>query len=124
MKCVNKNITMVSWWSIVIFVLSTTVVNAELIHRDALELAYLFDEGAGNVAKDHSGHSRHGEISGAIYVEGVFGTGLQYDGVDDNVVVPDYAGVGGADARTTVFWFKAAASRGHSWVKWGTNSGV
>ena len=86
-----------------------------------VEVAYLFDEGKGNVAKDISGNGRDGDISGAKYVKGKFGTCLDYDGEDDNLVVTDYAGVGGTDPRTVVFWFKAGDVREHSWVKWGPN---
>ena len=86
-----------------------------------VEVAYLFDEGKGNVAKDISGNNRDGDISGASYAKGVFGTCLDYDGKDDNLVVTGYAGIGGTDPRTTVFWFKAGDTREHSWVKWGPN---
>ena len=86
-----------------------------------VEVAYLFDEGKGTVAKDISGNARDGDISGAKYTKGVFGTCLDYDGKDDNLVVTGYAGIGGTDPRTTVFWFKAGDTREHSWVKWGPN---
>lgn len=86
-----------------------------------VEVAYLFDEGKGNTAKDISENGRDGDISGAKYVKGVFGTCLDYDGKDDNLVVTGYAGIGGTDPRTTVFWFKAGDTREHSWVKWGPN---
>ena len=48
-----------------------------------VEVAYLFDEGKGNVAKDLSGNGRDGDISGAKYTKGVFGTRLDYDGKDE-----------------------------------------
>ena len=91
------------------------------IDIETVEVGYLFDEGNGNVAKDISENGRNGDISGAKYVKGVFGTCLEYDGNDDNLVVTGYAGVGGTDPRTVVFWFKAGDTREHSWVKWGPN---
>lgn len=96
--------------------------HAAPIDLETVEVGYLFDEGKGNVAKDISGNGRDGDISGAGYVKGVFGTCLDYDGKDDNLVVTGYAGIGGTEPRTTVFWFKAGDTRDHSWVKWGPNS--
>ncbi|MDE0636859.1 MAG: hypothetical protein OXI43_13560 [Candidatus Poribacteria bacterium] len=109
--------------STIIFTLSITgLVSAAVIDKNTVEFAYLFDEGAGVVAKDASVNGRDGAISGAKYVEGKFGTCLEYDGVDDNLVATDYFGVGGINPRTTVFWFKSRETREHSWVKWGPDS--
>lgn len=96
--------------------------HSAVIDEDTIELAYLFDEGKGDVAKDSSGKGRDGKISGAKYVKGVFGTCLEYDGSNDNLVATGYAGVGGTEPRTTVFWFKASETRDHSWIKWGRNA--
>lgn len=95
---------------------------AAAIDADTVEVAYLFDGNDGNVAKDISGNDRHGEITGAKRVEGQFGKALEYDGVDDNLIVTGYNGIGGTEPRTTVFWFKSDVVREHSWVKWGINS--
>ena len=95
--------------------------SAVVIDRDTIEFAYLFDEGKGDIAEDLSENGRDGEITGAKYVDGVFGKCLQYDGVDDNLIVPDFTGVNGLQPRTTVFWFKSEGTRDHSWVKWGAN---
>ena len=92
------------------------------IDLKTVEVAYLFNKGNGNVAKDISGNGRDGDITGAKYVKGVIGDGLEYDGVDDNLIVTGYNGIGGTDPRTTVFWFKTTTVRDHSWVKWGVNS--
>lgn len=94
---------------------------AAAIDMDTIEVAYLLDENDGNVAKDISGNARHGEITGAKRVGGMFGKALEYDGVDDNLIVTGYNGIGGTDPRTTVFWFKSDVVRDHSWVKWGIN---
>lgn len=82
----------------------------------------MFDENSGNVAKDISGNNRNGAITGAKHVKGMFGNALEYDGSDDNLIVTGYNGIGGTDPRTTVFWFKTAEVREHSWVKWGVNT--
>ena len=94
---------------------------AAAIDADTVEVAYLLDGHDGNVAKDISGNDRHGEIIGAKWVKGMFGNALEYDGIDDNILVTGYNGVGGTDPRTIVFWFKSSETRDHSWVKWGVN---
>ena len=96
--------------------------NAALIDLDTVEVLYLFDEGKGEVATDNSSQGRDGAITGATYTDGVFGTALQYDGVDDNLIVTGYAGIGGTEPRTILFWFKSSGTRDHSFVKWGENT--
>ncbi len=100
-------------------ILVASIGSFAVLDPKTVEVAYLFDEGRGSVAKDLSENRRDGEISGAKYTKGVFGTCLDYDGKDDNLVITGYAGIGGTDPRTTVFWFKAGDTREHSWVKWG-----
>jgi len=110
------------WLSIIIFVLSiSSYVHSGIIDEDNIEVLYLFDEGEGEVAVDSSPNGRDGTIIGAQYTEGVFGTALQYDGVDDNLIVTGYTGIGGVDPRSILFWFKSSETRQHSWVKWGRN---
>ena len=53
--------------------LVTSISHTAPLDPKTVEVAYLFDEGKGNVAKDLSGNSRDGDISGAKYVKGVFG---------------------------------------------------
>ena len=101
-----------------------SLVYSAIIDQDTIELAYLFEEGSGDVAKDSSGNDRNANIIGAKYVnDGRFGKALQFDGVGNHLIVPDFAGVGALEPRTTVFWFKADETREHSWIKWGRNSG-
>ncbi len=108
--------------SIVFTLLIPFISFAATIDVGTVEVAYLLDENDGNVAKDISGNERHGEITGAKRVEGMFGKALEYDGTDDNLIVTGYNGIGGTDPRTTVFWFKSDVVRDHSWVKWGVNA--
>ena len=87
-----------------------------------IEVAYLFEEGKGQTAQDISSNKRHGTLEGGVkYGPGKFGTGLVYDGKDDNLIVKGYRGLGGKQARTVLYWFKSASAREHSWVKWGPN---
>lgn len=122
MKFESQNIIVVLFAAIIFTVSITGLVRAATIDKNTIEFAYLFDEGEGEVAKDLSGNGRNGAIFGATYVKGKFGTGLEYDGVDDNVIATDYFGIGGTEPRTTVFWFKASGTREHSWVKWGPDA--
>jgi len=49
-----------------------------------------FDEGTGLIANDLSGHNNHGELKlGPIWTEGNFGTALEFDGINDYVVIQD-----------------------------------
>ena len=122
MKLTNMNrLELIILSAIVIILLNHNVPAAAVIDKDSIEVAYLLDENDGNVVKDISGNERHGEITGAKRVDGIFGRALEYDGVDDNLIVTGYNGIGGTDPRTTVFWFKSTTVRDHSWVKWGVN---
>lgn len=49
---------------------------------------WLFDDGAGNVAKDTSGNKHDGTISGAKWTKGKYEGALEFDGIDDFVEVP------------------------------------
>ncbi len=46
-----------------------------------------FDENTGSTANDSSGFGNEGDIYGATWVEGKYGSGLSFDGVDDYVKV-------------------------------------
>ena len=119
----NRHKSVVIGLGIFIFVLCSAMSTfARVIEDENVEVVLLLDEGEGAVAHDSSPNGRDATIIGAQFVEGVFGTGLMYDGVDDNLIIDGYAGVGGTDPRTTVFWFKADGTRDHSWVKWGPNA--
>ncbi|MDP7279211.1 MAG: hypothetical protein QGG39_04930 [Candidatus Poribacteria bacterium] len=96
-------------------------ITSQKLEMKMLEVAYLFEEGKGKTAQDISPNKRHGTLEGGVkYGPGKFGTGLIYDGIDDNLTVKGYRGVGGSNARTVLYWFKSASARDHSWVKWGS----
>ncbi len=48
-----------------------------------------FEEGSGVVAIDKSGNGNNGSINGATYTQGKKGKALNFDGEDDNVIVPN-----------------------------------
>ena len=62
----------------------------ESILDDSAVLALDFDEGSGTIAYDKSDYGNDGTIYGATWVDGVFGTGLDFDGTSsDYVEIPD-----------------------------------
>ncbi len=89
-----------------------------------VEGVWLFDDGDGDIARDSSGHGRDGDIEGGAGWEkdGKFGGALELDGLDDQVVITGYKGIGGTDPRTTLFWFRTTGPLNQRLVCWGTNT--
>lgn len=48
---------------------------------------WLFERGEGDIAEDSSGNGNHGKISGAKWIEGVYGKALDFNG-EQEVIVP------------------------------------
>ncbi len=71
---------------------------------DGLLGHWSFDEGQGDVAIDRSGHDNDGEIAGARWVRGKFGTALRFNGHSAYVTVPEIAGLDGAEEMTLEAW--------------------
>ncbi len=63
-----------------------------------------FDQGAGDVLRDVSGNGHDGAIHGATWCEGRSGGGLQFDGVDDFVLVPAAPALDLTDAMSIEVW--------------------
>jgi Concanavalin A-like lectin/glucanases superfamily/VanZ like family len=79
-----------------------------------LAAAYDFDEGAGSVLNDISGHGNTGQIRGATWTsQGKFGGALAFDGVDNVVVIPHSPSLDLTSAMTLEAWiYPTAAQRG------------
>ena len=77
---------------------------AGLAAEEGLVLRYTFEEGAGNMLKDHSGNNLHGRIHGARWAKGTFGQALEFDGVDDFVECPYSEANDTANAFTVEAW--------------------
>ena len=79
---------------------------------DGRVLALDFDEGQGSVAIDDSGYGNDGSIlGGAVFVSGVRGTALQFDGTDDRVEVPnDPSLLPGTGDFTVTMWIRTTAA--------------
>jgi len=67
-----------------------------------------FDEGSGTIAHDSSGNGNDGTINGATWVNGISGTALRYDGVNDYVSLPDLDAV--SAEFTIISWVKSSSS--------------
>ena len=80
---------------------------------------WFFDEGKGDVAKDSSGNGNDGELSGPEWVQGKFGTALNFDGVEDYVTVEDSDSLDFDTGPFTVaLWFKpnSIPASGNHWL--------
>ena len=58
-----------------------------LVERPRPSASWNFDEGQGTVAADGTGQGNTGEIVGASWVQGYSGNALEFDGVDDRVLL-------------------------------------
>jgi hypothetical protein len=82
-----------------------------------------FDETAGNVAADSSGHKRDGTLKGNLSFDrnsapGKTGRALRFEAKNTLVEVKDYKGIGGTRPRTVAAWIKTTSSKGEI-VSWG-----
>lgn len=71
---------------------------------------WLFDGEAGDDIRDASGHGNNGTKSGAAWVassECVFRACLDFDGMDDHIVIPDDPILEGMSELTVTLWFNA-----------------
>jgi hypothetical protein len=64
---------------------------------------WLMNEGLGNKVYDLSGNGNTGTITGAGWVNGKFGSALDFDGSGEYVLCGD-AGIGGTSSATLSFW--------------------
>jgi len=71
-----------------------------------------FSEGIGNIAHDRSLYGNHGTIYGASWVDGKIGKALNFDGIDDKVVISDAPSLNLTDAITLAAWVKADPVQG------------
>jgi hypothetical protein len=82
-----------------------------------LVAAYGFNEGAGSVLNDVSGHANHGSISGATWTaSGRFGGALTFNGTNNLVTVPDAASLDLTNGMTLEAWVYPTALSGYRTV--------
>ena len=76
-----------------------------------LVLHLKFDEGSGTTAYDSSGYSNDGTIYGASWINGLAGSALSFDGINDYVEIPDSDSLDLTDEITIVVWYKKPDNR-------------
>ncbi len=84
---------------------------------DTLILALSFDEGQGDVAGDSSQFGFDGTVLGAQWVNGKFGNGMSFDGVDDSVEVADASELRLLDGGTVMAWANILGGGHASWPR-------
>jgi Concanavalin A-like lectin/glucanases superfamily/Bacterial Ig domain len=78
-----------------------------------LVAAYAFDEGAGASVADRSGTGNGGSLAGPTWTAaGRFGSALNFDGVDDRVVVADANSLDLTTGMTLEAWVRPTAAGG------------
>jgi hypothetical protein len=80
-----------------------------------------FNEASGLVTANAVASDRTGALTGMesqSWVEGVSGSALQFDGVDDYVEITDYQGISGVAPRSVSAWLKTSAAG--EIISWGS----
>lgn len=76
------------------------------VAEEGLVAYWPFDEGSGKKAEDVTGNGHDGKFAGAPkWVDGKFGTALEFDGEEDHVVVADDAALAIEENITFMAWF-------------------
>ena len=76
------------------------------VAEEGLVAYWPFDEGTGKKAEDVTGNGHDGKFAGAPkWVDGKFGTALEFDGEEDHVVVADDAALAIEENITFMAWF-------------------
>lgn len=90
--------------------------------NNGLQLHLPLNETEGAAAQDVSGNGRDGAVAGtAVWGTGKVGGALQFDGVDDQVVVTGWKGISGGSSRTISAWIKTSSTADQAIVAWGKN---
>jgi hypothetical protein len=64
------------------------------------------DDATGSITDDHTGRPQDGTISGAAWTTGISGGALDFDGIDDGILVGSAAAVTGSGNLTLAAWVK------------------
>lgn len=83
-----------------------------------------FDEVAGRIAADSSGHKHNGTLQGELSFDkssapGKAGEALRLDGKESWMEIKNYKGIAGTRPRTVAAWIKTTAAKGEI-LSWGT----
>lgn len=75
-----------------------------------LVAAWSFDEGTNNTAGDSSGGGHTGTLNGPVWTAGRYGEALQFDGVNDTVLVADAAALDLTAGMTLEAWVRSSST--------------
>jgi hypothetical protein len=103
--------------SISILIFFVFVANCHVRADDTLVLALSFDEGQGDVAGDSSQYGFDGTIMGPQWVNGKFGSGMGFDGVDDSIEIADAPELRLLDGGTVMAWANILGGGHASWPR-------
>ncbi len=81
-----------------------------------LVAAYGFDEGSGSSVADGSGNGNTGTITNATWTSGKFGGGLDFNGTDALVSVPDSSSLHLSSGMTLEAWVKPSSIEDAVWA--------
>ena len=73
----------------IIFAIILSILTIQCLFAGSLVAYWSFDEGSGKVLKDQSGTGNDGQVNGANWVNGKFSKAMEFNGVDEFVVVPN-----------------------------------
>jgi hypothetical protein len=87
-----------------------------------LQAYWAFGEGSGDVAVDGSGNGNDGTLINMEDADWVDGGGLEFDGVDEYVVITGYKGILGTQERTVEVDFKSTNTGAlNPIISWGSS---
>ncbi len=82
------------------------------INTASMVASWQFDEGTGGATVDSSGNNHSGTLTGMDeddWVDGQYGSALDFDGINDHVAIAGYKGIAGSNPRTCTAWIKTSA---------------
>jgi len=110
----NEKLFFMLWLALLYLVGGGGVAENEAISSTAIDVTenlvaeWTLNEGSGNTAIDSSVNTNNGAISGAVYVTGVSGTALSFDGNDFVRVTDDASLEFGAGSFSISAWMKTS----------------
>lgn len=108
----------------VFIVMLVLIVNSAMAADPDLVAAWTFDEGSGNTAKDVTGNGHDGELTDCQWVNGKFGSALEFDGTTSQVAIPNDDQLNIEDEVTVEAWINPSGFNDLSAIaqKWGDTS--
>ncbi len=98
-----SKVIFVFWLCLLLIAANLSVANVE---EDGLVAYWPFDEGKGKKVIDATGNGHDGEFNDdPKWVDGKFEAGLEFDGVDDHVIIPDDPAFAIEENITLMAWF-------------------